>query len=88
MGSEMVCMNCGWMYAEAKEGKAFADVGSDWVCPTCGCPTELFEPLENSVWKSRPYGGSLHPDNEGLQDAVRDAIKKDVKKKDDEDEEK
>jgi rubredoxin len=78
MPEPMVCMNCGWMFDEAKEGKAFAALEQGWVCPTCGCPTDLFEPLENSVWKTRPYGGSLHPENEGLQDAVRESIAKDT----------
>lgn len=78
MPSQMVCINCGWLFDESKEQKAFAELGSGWVCPTCGCPAELFEPLENSVWKTRPYSGSLHPENKGLQEAVRSSIEKDI----------
>ena len=31
-----VCSVCGYVYDEAKEGKAFAELPDSWVCPLCG----------------------------------------------------
>lgn len=36
------CTACGYIYDEAIEGKKFADLPSDWVCPSCGTPKEDF----------------------------------------------
>jgi flavin reductase (DIM6/NTAB) family NADH-FMN oxidoreductase RutF/rubredoxin len=36
------CTACGYIYDEAKEGKKFADLPADWVCPVCGSEKEDF----------------------------------------------
>jgi len=36
------CTACGYIYDEAKEGKTFANLPDDWVCPVCGTPKEDF----------------------------------------------
>ncbi|MEA4874168.1 rubredoxin [Anaerorhabdus sp.] len=44
---------CGYIYDPAvgdeehgvKPGTAFEDVPSDWVCPVCGAPKDLFEKM-------------------------------------------
>ena len=36
------CTACGYIYDEAKEGKKFADLPDDWVCPICGSEKEDF----------------------------------------------
>ena len=48
------CEVCGWIYDPAvgdpehgvKPGTAFEDVPDDWVCPECGVPKSMFEPVE------------------------------------------
>jgi rubredoxin len=47
-----VCDVCGYIYDPEKgdpdsgvqPGTAFADVGEDWVCPTCGVGKDSFSP--------------------------------------------
>jgi len=39
------CSICGYIYDEAYEGVAFADLPDDWHCPMCGVPKALFEPM-------------------------------------------
>ncbi|XHH07655.1 MAG: thiamine pyrophosphate-dependent enzyme [Candidatus Bathyarchaeia archaeon] len=36
------CTICNWVYNEAKEGKKFADLPKEWVCPICGAPKTAF----------------------------------------------
>jgi flavin reductase (DIM6/NTAB) family NADH-FMN oxidoreductase RutF/rubredoxin len=36
------CTACGYIYDEAKEGKKFADLPDDWICPICGSEKEDF----------------------------------------------
>jgi len=36
------CTACGYIYDEAKEGKKFADLPDNWVCPICGSEKEDF----------------------------------------------
>jgi len=36
------CTACGYIYDEAVEGKAFADLPADWTCPNCGSGKEFF----------------------------------------------
>lgn len=38
-----VCVVCGYEYDEEKEGKAFADLPSDYECPLCGAGKDDFE---------------------------------------------
>ena len=44
--SKYVCIMCGEIYDEEKEGVKFADLPDDWCCPTCGSDKSCFEPLE------------------------------------------
>ncbi len=47
------CTVCGWIYDPAKgdpsqgikPGTAFEDLPEDWVCPECGAPKDMFQPL-------------------------------------------
>jgi len=47
------CTVCGWVYDPAKgdpsqgiqPGTAFEDLPEDWVCPECGAPKDMFQPL-------------------------------------------
>jgi flavin reductase (DIM6/NTAB) family NADH-FMN oxidoreductase RutF/rubredoxin len=36
------CTACGFIFDEEKEGKKFADLPDDWVCPVCGSAKEDF----------------------------------------------
>ena len=40
------CSICGYVYDDAKEGVAFADLPDTWQCPLCGAPKSAFEPVE------------------------------------------
>ena len=39
-----VCSVCGYVYDEAKEGKAWKDLPDDWKCPLCGAKKSEFKP--------------------------------------------
>ena len=39
------CTVCNYIYDEEKEGVAFGDLPSDWVCPVCSAPKSAFIPL-------------------------------------------
>lgn len=47
------CTVCGWIYDPAKgdpsqgikPGTAFEDLPESWVCPECGAPKDMFQPL-------------------------------------------
>jgi rubredoxin len=47
------CTVCGWVYDPAKgdpsqgikPGTPFEDLPEDWVCPECGAPKDMFQPL-------------------------------------------
>jgi len=43
------CSICGYVYDEAKEDVAFADLPDDWKCPLCGAPKSAFEPVEEAA---------------------------------------
>ncbi len=43
------CSICGYIYDEALEGVAFADLPDDWQCPLCGAPKDAFEPVEKTM---------------------------------------
>ncbi len=43
--SKYRCTVCQYVYDEEAEGKKWEDLPSDWVCPECGVPKELFEKL-------------------------------------------
>ena len=38
-----VCKVCGYVYDEEVEGKAFSELGEEWVCPLCGVDKTEFE---------------------------------------------
>ncbi|MCL1929827.1 glutamate synthase-related protein [Candidatus Saccharibacteria bacterium] len=39
------CKMCGQNYDESVESTDFSDLPDDWVCPVCGAPKSLFEPI-------------------------------------------
>ncbi len=39
------CQDCGYIYDEEKEGKPFAGLPGDWVCPVCGAPRKDFKEI-------------------------------------------
>lgn len=39
------CPVCGYVYDEAAEGRAWADLPPDWECPICGAPKSVFKPV-------------------------------------------
>ncbi|NLZ18765.1 MAG: hypothetical protein GXY24_00630 [Bacteroidales bacterium] len=39
------CTICGYIYDEAQEGVAFADLPETWQCPWCGAQKSAFEPV-------------------------------------------
>jgi rubrerythrin len=47
------CSICGYVYDDAKESIAFADLPDSWQCPLCGAPKSAFEPVEEEA-KSPP----------------------------------
>lgn len=40
------CKICGFIYDDAKEAIRFEDLPSDWKCPLCGAPKNVFEKIE------------------------------------------
>ncbi len=48
------CKVCGYVYDPAvgdpdnnvPAGTKFEDVPDDWVCPACGAPKSMFEPMQ------------------------------------------
>ena len=49
-----VCSVCGYVYDEAKEGKAFAELPDSWVCPLCGAAKSAFSPEEKTAAPKPP----------------------------------
>ncbi len=49
-----VCTSCGYIYdpevgdtdGGVEPGTPFEEIPEDWVCPVCGVPKDMFEPLE------------------------------------------
>ncbi len=48
------CSICGYVYDEAREGVAFAELPDDWQCPLCGAPKAAFEPIEDVTQQEAP----------------------------------
>ncbi|MCS7128142.1 MAG: rubredoxin [Sulfolobales archaeon] len=52
--SKWVCRVCGYIYDPdigdpskgVPPGVDFKDLPNDWVCPICGAPKDMFEPME------------------------------------------
>ncbi len=41
-----VCLICGYIYDEEKEGVPFSSLPDDWKCPLCGAAKSDFELME------------------------------------------
>ena len=41
-GDVYACALCGYEYDESKEGAKFKNLESDWACPLCGSPKDVF----------------------------------------------
>jgi len=52
--SKWICSICGYVYDEAKEGKAFAELPDTWVCPLCGAPKSAFVPEKQEAAPKAP----------------------------------
>lgn len=52
--SKWICSICGYVYDEAKEGKAFTDLPDTWVCPLCGAPKSAFVPEKQEAAPKAP----------------------------------
>ena len=52
--SKWICSICGYVYDEAKEGKAFTDLPDTWVCPWCGAPKSAFVPEKQEAAPKAP----------------------------------
>ena len=40
-----ICTVCGYIYDDEKEDVPFSELPDSWVCPLCGAPKALFEPM-------------------------------------------
>ena len=52
--SKWICGICGYVYDEEKEGAAFADLDSGWVCPLCGAGKDAFAPEKGAEAPKAP----------------------------------
>lgn len=43
--AEYRCVVCEYVYDEIKGGETWADLPEDWLCPVCGSPKKLYEPV-------------------------------------------
>ena len=46
-----ICGVCGYIYDEAVNDTPFNELPDSWVCPLCGAPKSVFEPLEQEESK-------------------------------------
>ena len=42
-----VCLICGYVYDEEKEGVKFEDLPDTWVCPVCGVGKDNFQEVQD-----------------------------------------
>ena len=77
--SKYVCIMCGEIYDEEKEGVRFADLPDDWCCPTCGSDKSCFELMEEgdppakeepSPKRSGPSWNELVRHDNGIMDEI------------------
>ena len=47
--AEYRCVVCEYIYDENKGGTAWDDLPEDWLCPVCGSPKKLYEPVEEKA---------------------------------------
>ena len=73
-----ICPICGYVYDEEKEGRPFAELPEDWVCPVCTAPKSLFEPAApapetpaaSAPPAAEPDGGELRRISPGVIAAI------------------
>lgn len=53
------CTVCNYIYDEAKEGKKFSELPSDWTCPVCGSPKSVFVLLSEGEPKAPEEGSTV-----------------------------
>ena len=53
------CTVCNYVYDEEKEGKKFADLLREWVCPVCGVPKTSFVLLTEKTAETRKEGRTV-----------------------------
>ena len=61
-----VCSDCGYVYDEGKEKRAFSDLPDSWVCPLCGASKSLFAPekKEGEGKKAAPAAAPVRMDGD------------------------
>ncbi|MCW4009687.1 MAG: thiamine pyrophosphate-binding protein [Candidatus Bathyarchaeota archaeon] len=53
------CTVCNYVFDEEKEGKKFADLPKEWVCPVCGVPTSSFVLLAEKPVEAKKQGRTV-----------------------------
>ena len=53
------CTVCNYVYDEVKEGKKFADLPKEWVCPICGAPQSVFVLLAEKTEEAKQVGRTV-----------------------------
>ena len=56
---KFVCSICGYVYDEASEGVAFADLPDSWCCPLCNAPKSAFEAQGGPAREPKKYVCSI-----------------------------
>ncbi len=64
------CTVCNWVYDEAKEGKKFGELPSEWVCPVCGAPKSAFVLLAEKTQKVEEMSSVSRTVSEVLVDQI------------------
>ena len=60
------CTVCNYIYDEEKEGRKFADLPKEWVCPVCGVPKSSFVLLTEQVEEEKAEKKAEHTVSEVL----------------------
>ena len=69
--AKYVCIMCGEIYDEEKEGVKFADLPEDWCCPTCGSDKSCFELQQEEPSEKAQSGSSVKKAGPAYADLVR-----------------
>lgn len=78
------CPICGYEYNEEQNEIPFSELGSDWVCPMCSAPKELFQKLEDrnpekkETKKKQETVASTEKKEDSLTTYLADFMKSDV----------
>ena len=59
-----ICSVCGYVFDEQQEGKRFADLPEDWVCPLCGAPKAMFEAEKTEPAADAAPAAPVHMDTD------------------------